>query len=249
LTPEQEEAEETWNQRQKEMTPSRADIDKEIAVRRASYGQLLQHRLKDILGSRSSLYSSTDFCDAAGMMLIGMGLVKLGVFSAGRSRRFYLTLAVVGYTIGIPLNSYVELRVMAQGFDPVRTFLIREAPFDAGRLAVALGHVGLVMLLCRQGRLPRVMHWLGCVGRMALTNYLLQSVLCTFVFDGYGLGQFGRLDRAQLLYVVAAVWLIELSLSPLWLRYFRFGPVEWAWRSLTYWQRQPMLNSGRLRPA
>ena len=80
------------------------------------------------------------------------------------------------------------------------------------------------------------MQWLQqrlrAVGRMALTNYLMQSVICGLVFYGYGLGLFGRLGAAAGLLVVAAVWLLELLWSPVWLRYFQMGPVEWAWRSL-----------------
>ncbi len=76
---------------------------------------------------------------------------------------------------------------------------------------------------------------------MALSNYLMQSVLCTTLFEGWGFGLFGRLGRLELLGVVGAVWLIQLTVSPLWLRYFRFGPMEWLWRSLTYWKRYPLV--------
>ncbi len=75
---------------------------------------------------------------------------------------------------------------------------------------------------------------------MALTNYLLQSVLCTTFFYGYGLGYYGKLQLYQLGFVALAVWIVELLVSPLWLRYFRFGPMEWLWRSLTYLRVQPM---------
>jgi uncharacterized protein len=75
---------------------------------------------------------------------------------------------------------------------------------------------------------------------MALTNYVTHSVVCALVFTGYGLGLYGRLERYQTYYVVLALWVFQLIVSPLWLRRFRFGPLEWAWRSLTYWKRQPM---------
>jgi uncharacterized protein len=79
---------------------------------------------------------------------------------------------------------------------------------------------------------------------MALTNYLLQTVICTALFDGWGLGLFARLDRVQSLGVVAVVWAFQLAVSPLWLRAFRFGPAEWLWRSLTYRRRQSFLAAG-----
>ncbi len=80
---------------------------------------------------------------------------------------------------------------------------------------------------------------------MAVTNYIGQTVLCALFFYGYGLGFYGRLERHQLFYVVMSVWIIQVIVSPIWLRHFRFGPLEWIWRSLTYQKRQPM----RLRPA
>ena len=75
---------------------------------------------------------------------------------------------------------------------------------------------------------------------MALTNYLAQSVICLFVFTGAGLGLFGYLQRYQLYYVVLAIWIVELAWSPIWLANFRYGPMEWLWRSLTYWRLYPL---------
>jgi uncharacterized protein len=75
---------------------------------------------------------------------------------------------------------------------------------------------------------------------MALTNYLGQTLVCVLVFDGWALGQWGRWGIGSQLVLVLGIWAAELALSPIWLRRFRFGPLEWLWRSLTYWRRQPM---------
>jgi uncharacterized protein len=77
---------------------------------------------------------------------------------------------------------------------------------------------------------------------MALTNYLLQSVICGFIFYGYGFGLFGRVSRTQALIVVAGVWLFELILSAIWLRFFTMGPIEWLWRGLAAWKFKPLLR-------
>jgi uncharacterized protein len=77
---------------------------------------------------------------------------------------------------------------------------------------------------------------------MALTNYLMQSVICTTLFYGWGFGLFGSVNRTALAGIVLAIWVFQLWISPLWLRYFRFGPAEWFWRSLTYWRLQPMMS-------
>jgi uncharacterized protein len=81
---------------------------------------------------------------------------------------------------------------------------------------------------------------LGAIGQLAFSNYVFHSVVTAFIFTGYGLALYGRLERHQLYYVVAAIWIFQLIASPIWLRHYRFGPLEWCWRSLTYWQRQPM---------
>jgi uncharacterized protein len=75
---------------------------------------------------------------------------------------------------------------------------------------------------------------------MAFTNYVMHSVICTIIFTGFGFKLYGTLQRYQLYYVVAGIWILQLIVSPIWLKYFRFGPLEWVWRSLTYWKRQPM---------
>jgi uncharacterized protein len=90
------------------------------------------------------------------------------------------------------------------------------------------------------GGLPRLQHAFSAVGRTALTNYLLQTLIATTIFYGHGLGWFGSVERTAQLAIVFAIWALQLVVSPIWLRYFRFGPAEWAWRSLTYWRRQPL---------
>ena len=83
------------------------------------------------------------------------------------------------------------------------------------------------------------------VGQMAFTNYLTQSILCGLVFYGVGFGLYGKLERHEVYYVVAAVWILQIIWSNIWLRYFNFGPLEWAWRSLTYWKRQPFKKESK----
>ena len=112
-----------------------------------------------------------------------------------------------------------------------------------------LGHAAVVMMICKAGMLPWATRPLAAVGQMALTNYLLQSLICTTLFYGYGLGWFARLDRASLWAVVIGVWALQLMISPLWLARFRYGPAEWLWRSLTYWKLQPMRIASEPKPA
>ena len=117
--------------------------------------------------------------------------------------------------------------------------------YDSTRLAVALGHVAIVMMICKAGALRWLTRPLAAVGQMALTNYVMHSVIVMFLFGGFGFGMFGRLARHELYYVVGGIWAFQLMASPLWLRYFQFGPLEWLWRSLTYTRMQPMRIEAR----
>jgi uncharacterized protein len=109
-----------------------------------------------------------------------------------------------------------------------------------GSLFVALAYIGMMMLVCKAPALAPITRTLGAVGRMAFTNYLLQTVICTTVFYGHGLGLFGRVSRVGQAVIVVVVWTLIVILSVVWLQRFRFGPVEWLWRSLTYRRLQPM---------
>jgi uncharacterized protein len=96
------------------------------------------------------------------------------------------------------------------------------------------------MIVCKAGAMVWLTSRLAAIGQMALSNYILHSVICSFIFTGYGFAMYGRWERYQMYYVVAGCWAVSLVVSPVWLRHFRFGPLEWCWRSLTYWKRQPM---------
>ncbi len=174
-------------------------------------------------------------------MLLGMALFKSGVLTAERSNRFYGTMLAVGYVVGFAVN-YREGHIIVDGAFEVLAFDHAALTYDIGRVAMAMGHIGVVMLFCKSGALGFLRTAIGAVGRMALTNYIMHTVICIFVFYGFGFGMYGSLERHELYYVVVAIWLFQLIVSPLWLARFRFGPLEWVWRSLTYWKRQPMLR-------
>ena len=109
-----------------------------------------------------------------------------------------------------------------------------------GSLLVSSGYIGVMMLISQRGIFAKAQDALAAVGRMALSNYLLHTLICTTLFFGHGFGLYGSVERTTQLLIVVAIWIVQLIVSPLWLRHFRFGPFEWLWRSLTYWQIQPM---------
>ncbi|NRA59157.1 MAG: DUF418 domain-containing protein, partial [Phycisphaerales bacterium] len=171
---------------------------------------------------------------------LGMALYKWRVFDASRSTAFYATLLAAGLLIG---GGHIAAGVVVNhrnGFDPVAFFGVVGWFNYAGSVGMALAWIALVMLVCKSGVLRWLRASLAAVGRMALTNYLMQSVIAAFIFYGWGLGYFGRLDRIDYVPIVVGVWAFQMLASPLWLARFRYGPMEWLWRSLTYWKPQPM---------
>ncbi len=115
------------------------------------------------------------------------------------------------------------------------------APYNYwGSVLVCFGWVGLVMLACRAGSLASITRPLAAVGQMAFSNYILQTVICTTLFYGHGFGLFGQVSRVGQFGTVVAIWAIQIPVSVLWLRRFRYGPLEWLWRTLSYGQRQAM---------
>jgi uncharacterized protein len=109
-------------------------------------------------------------------------------------------------------------------------------PFQ--RILLVMAHVSAIILLYKSGYVRPLFRCLEAVGQMAFTNYIMQSVICTLVFFGYGLNYYAELEFYQIYFVVLAIWALQLIVSPLWLRFFLYGPLEWLWRSLTYWRWQ-----------
>jgi uncharacterized protein len=190
--------------------------------------------------AETEFFARQGFWECVGMMLLGMALFKSGALTLGWSTRAYATMLVLGYGIGLAVNSWEIHYVVSNHFDVAAAFVPWTLTYDLGRIPTTLGHVALAMLVVRSGLFRGALKAFAATGQMALSNYLAQSLICLFAFTGAGLGWFGQLQRYQLYYVVLAIWIVELAWSPLWLSRFRYGPMEWLWRSLTRWEMQPM---------
>ncbi|MCC6909985.1 MAG: DUF418 domain-containing protein [Phycisphaerales bacterium] len=229
-------------QMREQWSPPRERLDAEVAAMRGSYLGELKHRARVMPMFHFFMVAFYSW-RALSMMLLGMALFKWGVLSAARSTGLYLAMVVGGFAVGVPLIWLGFQRNMTVEFDFIAAQFNNSHYNYFGSVFVALGWVGIIMLICRSG----VLHWLaaslGAVGRMAFTNYLMHTIICTTIFNGrsgLGLGKFNQLERTELLMIVAAIFLFQMIASPIWLRFFRFGPFEWLWRSLTYWKLQPM---------
>ena len=240
LTPRQQGMSEAWKEISAAFDPSPEEIAEEIEGYRRGYSEILAHRAPESLMMQTQALPFMIFWRAIGLMLLGMGLMKLGVFSGKRSIRSYVICIIGGYGIGLPLCGYGAGSLIEHNFDFVYRFKIGSHFNYIGSILVALAHVGVVIVVCKAGFLTWLTRRLAAVGRMAFTNYLMHTLICTTIFYGYGLGLFGRVERFGLMGFVLGIWILQLFVSPIWLKHFRFGPAEWLWRSLTYWRRQPM---------
>jgi uncharacterized protein len=172
--------------------------------------------------------------DSCGLMLLGMALLRAGYFTRWPRWR-HLTLIAIGLGIALPLMIPVASGLIVSAGEPGL------APVEDrfGRLVslllrpwIMLAYASATILIVRSGMLPRLCARLAAAGRMALSNYLATSLICTTIFYGTGFGLYGSLGRAQLYLVVPPVWAAMLLWSPWWLGRFAYGPAEWAWRSL-----------------
>jgi uncharacterized protein len=238
LTRKQTRALEAWPELVGNMKPSAEKIQDKLEAMRGSYASVFLNQAP-IVADHESWWLYRFFFDVFSMMLIGMALFKLGLLHLGHPRAPYVWMVVVGYGIGLTVNFFEVRHLVTHGFD-VFARLRAEVSYDLGRLAMTTGHVGLLMLFCNSGWLGGLQRRLAAVGQMALSNYVTHSIVAAVLFYGFGFGLYGHLARHQLYYVVFSIWAFQLVISPIWLAHYRFGPVEWLWRSLTYGQRQPM---------
>ena len=246
LTSEQQQAKTTWLEIENRR-PDSAIVERNINRMRSDYGTIFNDRIPGESNGQSwgiyhSIWSSP-LC----LMFIGMALFRLGFFSNKLSTSTYAMALIIGYGIGIPIGLNIFFSTGGLGLSLgayVDAYRVQHgALYDFRTLFLCIGHASLILLVFRSRIIPWLMKGLANVGQMAFTNYLMQTIICTLFFYGYGLGYYNHLKYHQLFYVVGAVWVFQIIFSAIWLRYYRFGPFEWLWRSLTYWKRQPMMKS------
>lgn len=177
---------------------------------------------------------------AGGLMLLGMALFKTGILPGALSLRAHVIQAAVGFGLGLPLVLWGLAQHHATGWNVRDSFFIVSLWNYWGSILMALGWSGLVLSLWKAGLFPVLMARLAAVGRMAFSCYILETLIATLTFYGHGLGLFGTVDRPRQMLFTAAVWAFLVLAAPSWLARFRYGPLEWVWRSLTYGRVEPL---------
>ena len=241
----------------KHWNPSNEILQQELDAYRGSYKKQVQHR--------SQMWSSSEYNEdkpsggigagiiglsflmdlfgrSFGMMLIGMACFSWGVFSNALTKSFYKKLMIYGLGIGFPL-SMIGL-FLNYSFDWNWKYIqfLGRSPNNIATPLIAFGYIGIIMLWVRKGIFRNLQEKLRLIGKTALTAYLIQTVIATFIFYGIGLGFFGYVNRAYQLVIMFFIWFVILKLCPIWLSKYQYGPVEWIWRMLTHMKLVKLLK-------
>ena len=214
--------------------PSAEEIASQTQAMRGSYLKQMPLRMEEALGLQTVVFMLEMFWRASAMMLLGMILYRKGVLSAEKSTAYYKKMMWVGFVPGLILSGISLSQAYASEWNAAYVMNIGANYKFVSGLFMALGYIGLVIWCYKKGVFIKFQNRLRATGRMAFTNYIGMSVICTLIFNGHGLGLFGTLDRLEQFLIVISIWVLILIISPLVLKNYRFGPLEWLWRKLTY---------------
>jgi len=213
--------------------PTAEVLAREVAAYRGGWLEQMEQRVPTVVMFQTFVLAIWGFWRAAGMMLIGMALYKSGILGGERPTRIYLGFIAVAALAGVPLVAYGVYWNTGNEWAISSMFLGTQFNYW-GSVLVMLGWIGGFSLIYQRGLMRGLTARLAAVGRMAFTNYLMQTVICVSLFYGHGLGWYGGIERSGQILVVFAIWALQLWYSPLWLSRFRQGPLEGLWRRLTY---------------
>lgn len=221
-----------------DMGVTEAKIAEQVTLHRGSWWDITQYKLtKEWSRPLESLMNGFETLP---LMMIGMGLLKNGFLLGEASPATYRKWALWGLGLGGAGFALLGWFVISRDFaviDAMNAGMAWTYPF---RLLMVIGYIALFILLIRKfagsGFIARV----AAAGRAAFTNYLGMSIVLTAIFYGWGLGLYGSIGRAEVYLFVLGMWALMLLWSKPWLERFRYGPLEWLWRSLARWERQPM---------
>ncbi len=234
-----------WSEEQLEVSrqnwkPDTEAVQEQIEIMQGSWTEQMGKRVQTTIFMQTFVFFIYMFWRVTGLMLIGMALYKWQVLSALRSTRFYTKMLFIGLILGYSIVAYGIYKNFEMNWLYEYSMFIGSQYNYIASVLVSLGYIGLVMLICKSSGFKWFKHVFSAVGKMAFTNYILMSLISTFMFYGHGLGLYGQVERTGQILMVLIIWIFIMIISPIWLRYFRFGPMEWLWRSLTYWEIQPM---------
>lgn len=195
-----------------------------------------------IFGRYPDLFFTGRFFRVLAMFLLGFYVTRKMLFAnITENRLFLIKVMIWGAIIGIPCNLALAMIMQTDAYYNMEPLgIIQPLVYAFGVPALSLFYAAGICLLYNTESNHKLLHIFSAVGRMALTNYIMQSIICCFIFMNYGLGWFAQVGPAKLMLIGIAIYTVQIIFSHWWLSRFLFGPMEWLWRSGTYWKRQPM---------
>jgi len=234
---------ESYDQNMQSWLPSIEKINTDKEAMQGDWLKQMDVRVSSAIFMQTFLFFFASFWRIMSMMLLGMALFKWGVLSAKKSNSSYFKMILYGLIPGLLIIEYGTWKNFQADWIMEYSMFIGNQFNYIGSVGVSLGYIGIVMLICKSIKFKGFKNIFGAVGKMAFTNYILMSLFAMFIFYGNGLGLYGQVERKYQILFVLGIWIILLIISPLWLKRFRFGPLEWLWRVLTYWKKQPFLKN------
>ena len=210
------------------------------SVTGGSYWEIISgYNINYVIGRYMGLIIQMRLPKILAMFLFGMYAYRVGVFqNLKENRQLIRQVLIYGALLGLIGNiAMAGLAGNEAPFPPSPMSFAGVIGYAFGVPALALFFVALIAALWQHERWRSVLQLLAPVGRMALTNYLLQTVICVTLFYGYGFGMFGKVGALQATLIALTIFAVQIIFSSMWLRYFTYGPMEWIWRQLTYGRR------------
>jgi len=226
-------------------SPDSESLAHELEAMKGAWPERMGIRMPAAIFMQTGYFMMGSFWRVMSMMLLGMALFKWNVLSAQLSNSFYIRMIAVGLVGGYALSGLGVILNFRDGWTMEFSMFIGSQFNYVGSVGVALGYLGLVMLCSKTDRFRRVKILLSSVGRMAFTNYILMTLSGVLIFNGAGLALYGKVERNMQVVIMLGIWILLLALSSIWLKHFRFGPLEALWRSLTYWRWQPLITKNK----
>lgn len=235
-----------WRDIELSIIPNKDDVKEHTRKMKSDYATVASH-IRPQAFRFQTMYLPLMLWDSLALMLLGLALYRWGFLTGSWTDRDYWRVMLVGYGVGLPLviySFYHGYRVSPNLDASLTNMLTTPIQWTAAiypfqRILLVMAHASALILMYKADVLRWLFQRLEAVGQMAASNYVSQSIICSLVFFGYGLNWFAELQFYQLFFVVLAIWVLQIVISPIWLRAFRFGPLEWLWRSLTYARLQP----------
>jgi uncharacterized protein len=198
----------------------------EIEEHLQGYAGLVRTMAQQTFQEQTSIFVSDHLLDVGAMMFFGMALFRLGGLSGAWPFRAYLAIALVGLGTGVLLGFGIHGATALEGWESYSVGTADAYLYNARRLALCLGLIGLFHVLWRLRATCGVIRILSVIGRMPLSVYVSQTIVCVAVFYGVGFAQFGTLEHHELLLLALVINAVQIGVALLWLRHWRQGPLE-----------------------